>query len=220
MKYLFAAGSRSGSEFSISLTSALLGDEPEPIGKVHSARESQGDFDPPYSHYRSTGRIADFVTDNGLSALKLEDPGVDDDADRLFAAFPGAVVIATFRPLDRIINSHGNIRPWGMAPDRVAANWAANLAFYERARAADRLVMIPLEDRDAFDSARAARLLKVTPGEGWQAFHDDWPVVNDLVTQKKVSRDTSAISFQMERAEVLAAYPETDRNEQRYRELI
>ena len=220
MKYLFAAGSRSGSEFSIELVSALLGELPSPFARVHSARESQGAFEPNYALYKSEGRIVDFVEENDLTALKLEDPGVDDDAYRLFDAFPDATVIATFRPLDKIINSHGNIRPWGMAPERVARNWSENLVFYEHAHRAGRLVMIPLEERDRFDAGRAAEVLGAPVPPGWEAFQAGWPVINDLVTQKEISRDATDISFRMDRQDVLDAFPDTEVKEQRYRDLL
>ncbi|WP_417713858.1 hypothetical protein [Pseudophaeobacter arcticus] len=222
MRILFAAGSRSGSEFSIQLITALLGGkEPEPLARVHSAREShQGDWSPAYSFFKQQEKIEDFVTVHQLEALKFEDPGVDDDAYTLLDGFPDAIVIATYRPLEKVINSHGNIKPWGMAPDTVERNWTNNLRFFEHAKSKNRLIMIPLENKDAFDVAAAFETLGCKPSPSWDTFWQAWPIVNDLVSQKKISNDASEVSFFMSREEILAKYPETEDNERRYEALL
>lgn len=221
MKYMVAAGSRSGSEFSIRLLAALTGEKLAPMAKVHSARQSQGDLEPAYRAFKQRGAVADFVTCHKVRTLKLEDPGVDNDAYELFEAFPGAIVIATSRPVEKIVNSHGNIKPWGMPPERVIRNWIANLEFYETAAAADRLVMIPLEDKTGFGAAAAAaRLTGGAPAAGWDAFWDDWPCINDLKTQKQISNDDSEIGFSMSRADVMDRFPAVEAAAERYRKLI
>lgn len=220
MKYFFAAGSRSGSEFSISLISTLVGKIPEPFGRVHSARESDGDLSPPYSFYKKQGKVQDFVNFHRLEALKLEDPGVDDDAYVIFDSFPESIVIATYRPLNKIINSHGNIKPWGMSPERVKHTWSNNLRFYEHAHKHNRLVMISLEDRDAFAPAAAASLLGCKISADWKGFWEKWPIVNDLETQKKYSNDDSESTFYMSREEVLTKYPDCEAQDARYKNLV
>jgi hypothetical protein len=222
MRILFAAGSRSGSEFSIDLVSALLGgEEPAPLARVHSARESHlGDWTPAYSAFKEDGRIEDFVTTHELDALKLEDPGVDDDAYRMLEKFPDAIVIATYRPLEKIINSHGNIKPWGMTPEKVEYNWSNNLRFFEHAKSKNRLILVPLEDKEAFDVGAAFEMLGSEPNLAWEKFWQNWPIVNDLVSQKKFSNDSSEISFYMSREEVLERFPETEENERRYEALF
>lgn len=222
MRILFAAGSRSGSEFSIQLITALLGGkEPAPLARVHSAREShQGNWSPAYSFFKQYGKIENFVKVHQLEALKFEDPGVDDDAYTLLDSFPDAIVIATYRPLEKIINSHGNIKPWGMDPDKVERNWSQNLRFFEHANSQNRLIMIPLETKESFDVAAAFEKLDCAPGQSWEDFWQDWPIVNDLVSQKVISNDASDISFHLSREEVLAKYPETEDKERRYEALL
>ncbi|NVK13353.1 MAG: hypothetical protein HWE35_04165 [Rhodobacteraceae bacterium] len=220
MKYLLAAGSRSGSEFSIRLLKALTGDGLAPMGKVHSARQSEGELEPSYRECKAQGAVAEFVTRHRLRSLKLEDPGVDGDAFELFRAFPEATVIATFRPVEKIINSHGNIKPWGMAPEQVVRNWTGNLAFYEAAARAGRLVLIPMEDKAQFDAEAAAARLGCAVADSWQPFLEEWPRINDLKAQKQVSKDESEISFAMSRDEVLAAFPQVHEAEARYKALV
>lgn len=220
MKYFFAAGSRSGSEFSIRLISTLVGKNPEPFGRVHSARESDGNLSPPYSFYKKQGKVQDFANFHRLEALKLEDPGVDDDAYVLFDSFPESIVIATYRPLYKIINSHGNIKPWGMSPERVKHIWSNNLRFYEHAHKHNRLVMISLEDRDAFAPAAAASLLGCEISADWKDFWEKWPIVNDLKTQKKYSNDDSESTFHMSREEVSIKYPDCETQDARYKNLV
>lgn len=221
MRILFASGSRSGSEFSIRVVTAILGGrEPGPLARVHSARESQGDMSPTYSYFKKQGKVEDFVKVHKAEALKLEDPGVDDDAYTIFDSFPDAVVVATYRPLEKVINSHGNIKPWGMAPEKVEYNWTNNLRFFEHAKSKNRLIMIPLENKEDFDVAAAFDKLDCTPNPAWDEFWQDWPIVNDLVSQKKVSNDSSEISFHMSREEVLEKFPETEDNERRYKALF
>ncbi len=203
------------------ITALLGGQEPAPLARVHSAREShQGDWTPAYSVFKQQNKVEDFVTVHQLEALKLEDPGVDDDAYTLFDSFPDAIVIATYRPLEKVINSHGNIKPWGMAPDRVERNWTNNLRFFEHVKSKNRLIMIPLENKESFDVAAAFELLKCEPNPSWDAFWQAWPVVNDLICQKKISNDTSEVSFFMSREEVLEKFPETEAKERRYEALL
>ncbi len=220
MKFLFVAGSRSGSEFSIRLVSALFGRMPYPFGKVNSARKSAEGLVPTYHSFRDQGKIEEFVNHHNLEALKLEDPGVDDDAMRLFDIFPEAAVIATYRPLQKVINSHGNIKPWGMRPAKVEHLWTKNLEFYEHAEKAGRLVMIPLEERDIFDPVRASQCLKCEISDKWQDFWEQWPVVNDLKSQKEYSKDNSEISFFMSREEMLSKFPGVEEKERRYEALL
>lgn len=220
MKYLFAAGSRSGSEFSIRLITALTGKLPEPFGRVHSARESQGDLSPKYSFFKRQGEVYQFVNVHKLEALKLEDPGVDDDAYILFDHFPKSIVIATYRPLFKIINSHGNIKPWGMKPETVFRNFLQNLDFYEYAKERNRLILIDLEDRDHFDAEASADLLQRPVSRDWDKFFGNWPVVNDLRAQKAISNDTSECSFHISREDTLKTFPNVTEIERRYKALF
>lgn len=216
MRYLIASGSRSGSMFSIKMLEKFVGASAYPMAKVHSSRDSVDDLSPSYRESRAAGDLAGFITQHGLNALKLEDPGLDDDADILFEAFPEAIVIATYRPVEKVVNSHGNIKPWGFPPKKTVRIWIANLAFYEKAQRAGRLVLIPLDNKTKFNAEAAARTLGAAVTEDVITFIDDWPSVNDLVSQKKVSRDDSPTGFFMSRDELVAQFPEIPAAEARY----
>ena len=72
----------------------------------------------------------------------------------------------------------------------------------------------------AFDTDHAAVALACTPADTWHAFWRDWPVVNDLAEQKKISKDTSACDFFMSREDVLSRFPATEDLEKRYKALL
>lgn len=219
MKFLIASGSRSGSEFSIRLLEALVGGEIHPVAKVHSARDSDGTYSPSYRELKDEGRHTDFAPTHSVTTLKLEDPGVDADAYDFLSAYPDALVVATFRPIEKVVNSHGNIKPWGMPPAQVVKNWMGNLEFYEHAEKAGRLLMIPIGDPEAFNAEAAAQKAGTVVSQQLTDFLSQWPRVNDLKSQKEYSNDTSDVSFHMTRAELLEKFPEIKEGTQRYEDL-
>lgn len=220
MKYLLASGSRSGSMFSIELLEKFAGAELNPICKVSSARQSVGDWNPSYRDCRAAGNLVGFVTGHRLNALKLEDPGMDDDAAILLEAFPRAVVVATYRPVEKVVNSHGNIKPWGFPPEKAVSTWIANLGFYEKANLEHRLVLIPLDDPSKFSAEAASQRLGLTVSDDVRTFVRAWPTVNDLKHQKQVSNDSTPVDFQMSRDELIAQFPEIPAADERYRALV
>lgn len=219
MKYLIASGSRSGSMFSIDLLDKFAGQEMLPIAKVNSARKSVGNFRPSYQDYREAGKIVDFVTKNRITTLKLEDPGIDNDAAIFFDAFPECIILATNRSVDQVVNSHGNIRPWGFPPEKAVRVWIANLAFYETAQQKNRLVLIPLESPSTFNMDVASQKLGLSINDDVRAFVKAWPRVNNLQQQKRDSNDNTPVDFHMSRDELVARFPEILDAERRYTNL-
>ena len=220
MKVMVAAGSRSGSEFLLRLLDAFSPAGIGPLAKVHSARQSQGDFNPSYREFREKHDIAGFVRHHNVATLKIEDAGLDDDCDLLFEAFDDAIVLASYRPVEKVVNSHANIRPWGMSPEKVVGSWIKSLDFFQKAAMAGRMMLVPLNDRSRFDENAFARLLGQPVSDKATHFLANWPRVNDLRHQKAVSGDKSEIDTHITRAQLLQEFPEIEAAEKRYSELI
>lgn len=220
LKYMIAAGSRSGSMFMVKLMQAFVNGKMWPLAKVHTARNSVGDFTPTYKAFREDDDIAGFIQTHGIHTLKIEDPGVDRDCFILAEAFPAAKVLATRRPIEKIVNSHGNIKPWGHPAETVVANWIAALDFYEAMHAAGRLKLIDIDRPARFDPQDFAAFVGCKLHEEAEDFADTWPQVNNLKAQKNVSGDTSANESNLTYDDILSRFPEVADADKRYDALL
>lgn len=217
LRFLVAAASRSGSMFLLHLMQAFLGAQMTPLAKVHSARNSVDDYSPDYRYFSDSFA---FVRTHAITTLKIEDPGLDDDCATLAAASPSTKVLASFRPIEKIVNSHGNIKPWGMPADRVVSQWIAALEFYEAMQSQNRLWMLDLDAQDQFDSEAFATFLGCQLSATASTFAADWPRINDLATQKSTSEDATPIRSNYSKADLVAAFPAIPDAERRYRALL
>ncbi|MHA3913652.1 hypothetical protein [Halovulum sp. GXIMD14793] len=214
LNYLVAAPSRGGSMFLLHLMRATFPDAMLPLEKVSSTREGA------YRRWHDRGYPSGFVHRTQAKSLKLEDPGLDQDARLLAQAFPDARVLTSYRPIEKIVASHAAIRPWGMAADKVVGQWIAALDFYEAMQAEGRLFILEIDAPEEFELGYFAAFMGTTPPAAARAFAADWPLVNTLAEQRAQLGDTGSLPAPLSRAALIDRFPGIPEATERYRNLI
>ena len=142
--------------------------------------EKDGDFQAMFADGQGLGYLAQ----NGIRALKYEDPGKDDFVLELLEAAPQAVFVASYRSIERVIESHHNITRWGHSEADVLHQFSACLTLYEKIADRGRLFLVDVDDRESFDLDASTRFLGVdaVPGKARDGVAG-WQPVNDLQYQ-------------------------------------
>ena len=161
-KLIWPTRSRSGSQFVVKLTRSLFGSAIGKVALVNGARrdttanaETIGSF----SEMMVRGEVARYITDNGVGAMKYEDPGKDDGVLQILDAFPEAKAVASYRRVEDIISSHFNIHKWGHGEADVLHQFSACLPLYRELFRAGRLYMVNVDDKQGFSLAEFSSFL-------------------------------------------------------------
>ncbi|MBL8599248.1 MAG: hypothetical protein JNL14_16060 [Devosia sp.] len=218
---IWAAGTRSGSEFAVTLTEAAFRPKLLEEIKVSAARES---------FVKETRTHAPITFDEALvlgrtaDAIKIEEPTIDDWLDRFLQAYPCAKIIGTYRPLERVIRSHQRLKDsWGFHEDRVVSLFEDRLRLYERLALTGAFFLIPIEEPKDFCSGAFLDFLGVEATLEFQDHVARWPVINDtqhLLTLSQYagySVPSEASSSQVARPNVKRRYEELVRESNRPR---
>ncbi len=121
----------------------------------------------------------DYFRSNGISAVKLEEPGMDDWGRRLAAAFPDVPWLGNHRPIEKIIRSHYNLK-WGFPERKLLWRTRKTLEFYEDLAKEGRLFMLNIDHPQSFDLPAFAAFLGADITDAAKKLVDEWLPVNDL----------------------------------------
>lgn len=185
LEVVWPTRSRTGSQFVLQLTFAVCGDI-QPQSRISGARreghkpqEKTGDFWDVFQR----GEGYEYLAANRIRGLKFEDPGKDDFVIGLLDLAPNARFVASYRPLELVIESHHNITKWGHPEADVLFQFSACLTLYEQLAAAGRLFLINVDQPQQFNLQAFANFLGRGPSEKAKALAATWTPVNTLQYQ-------------------------------------
>lgn len=222
LRVVWPTRSRTGSQFVLQLTTAL-GIGLAPSARVNGHRTDRykpetktGDFKAMFEE----GRAAHYLRDNGIRALKYEDPGKDDFVLALLDLAPEARFVASYRRVESVIESHHNLR-WGHGVEDVLYQFSACATLYEQLADAGRMFLVDVEDRSRFDLEAFCRFLDSPVSRRAKALVDRWQPINDLKHQVEKSGETYVERVSTPRLDRLRRiHPWIDDVERRYLDLV
>jgi hypothetical protein len=188
LEIVWPTRSRTGSTFLVQLTTTCLGfHDLAPTARVNGARadkyrpeEKDGEF---REMFRA-GQGLEYLARNRIKSLKFEDPGKDDFVREIAEAAPSARFVTSSRRLERVLESHFNIRAWGHGEADVLHQFSACLTLFEELYDAGRLFMVEVDEPQHFDGDAFARFLglEALPRRA-RRMVEEWQPVNDLKYQ-------------------------------------
>lgn len=216
--------SRTGSQFVLQLTTAFRGGGLAPQSRISGARresfrpaEKEGDF---HSLFHQ-GLGVQYLQMNKIRSLKYEDPGKDDFILELHKG-SHARFVASYRRIEKVIESHHNIKSWGHREDDVLYQFSACATLYEQLSSDGRLFLIDVDRPDRFNIGAFARFLGVAnvPQKALELVRG-WLPINDL----KYQVEKSGIEFTGRRSpprleRLRSIHPWVDDTERRYEALL
>ena len=186
MKIVFGAQTRSGSEFLVKLTRALLFGLPEPYsvitpGRVESMLKQNNIY---FRDLYLQGCGWEYFEKYSISSVKIEDPAIDYLGHSVAVKFPEAKWLSTLRRLEDIIISHYNINTWGKTEEHVLQSFQSGIDLFEELSDQGRLYVLNIDEPEKFNVKNMAKFLgcEVTKKADWIA--SNWPKVNSLEYQK------------------------------------
>lgn len=189
LEVVWPTRSRTGSQFVLQLTFAVSGDI-QPQSRVSGARreghkpqEKSGDF---WEMFRKNEGYH-YLADNRIRGLKFEDPGKDDFIAGLLELAPNARFVASYRPLESVIESHYNIAKWGHSEADVLYQFSACLTLYERLAATGRFFLINVDEPQQFNLQAFASFLDRGVTDRAKTLAAAWTPVNTLQYQVEKS---------------------------------
>lgn len=189
LEVVWPTRSRTGSQFVLQLTFAVCGDI-QPQSRISGARreghkpqDKSGDFWDLFQH----GEGYQYLAANRIRGLKFEDPGKDDFVAGLLELAPNARFVASYRPLESVIESHYNITKWGHPEADVLYQFSACLTLYERLAATGRLFILNVDQPHQFNLQAFANFLGHNPSDKAKALAEAWTPVNTLRYQVEKS---------------------------------
>jgi hypothetical protein len=187
LEFVWATRSRSGSQFVVKLTEALLGSRLQPQSRITGARRESLNVerDPSFHDLLNEQKELEYFSVYDIRSLKLEDPGLDDLAGRIFDVYPNSKWMASHRKLEDIIISHFNIKKWGHNEQYVLKSFRTSLTLYERLAADGRIFVLDVDKPNVFRLEAFASFLGCQPTEKAAAMIREWKPVNDLAYQKQ-----------------------------------
>jgi len=186
MKIVFGAQTRSGSEFLIKLTRALLTKLPEPYSVVSPGRVEhmlkENNWRLRELHRQKCGW--QYFKEYSISSAKIEDPCIDYFGCSVAEMFPQTKWLTTVRQIEEIIISHYNIISWGKSEEHVIQSFRSGINLFEELADQNRLYVLNIDRPARFRIERLSEFLEceVTEKANWIA--NNWPKVNSLEYQK------------------------------------
>jgi len=187
MEIVFGARTRCGSQFLIKISSALLGELPQPFsvitpGRVESMiNENKKIFRKLYLQ----GYGWKYFDDYSIQTLKLEDPSIDFLGFSLLAKFPEAKWLTTYRNIEDVITSHYNIKSWGKSEEHVLRSFLTSIDLMEQIAHQKRLFIINIDAPENFNINNMVKFLECEVTKKANYIASNWPKVNPLSYQKE-----------------------------------
>lgn len=183
MKIVWPTRSRTGSQFVLNLTTALVGGSNlQNQSRINGSRKETYHAEKKKGVFTVANGLR-YINDNDIQSMKYEDPGKDDFVLEVLKAHPEAKFVCSYRSLERVISSHFNIKKWGHHESDVIYQFSASLALYKDIFNAGRLLMVDITNPNDFDHNKFADALGVTPKSAFLDLVAGWKPVNDLKYQ-------------------------------------
>lgn len=187
LKLVFPTRSRTGSQFVVSLARTMH----TPLmkgrfGAINGYRTNTREPEDQKGRFREDytgGRAFDNIERNGISYMKFEDAGQDEFILQLARRYPDCKFVASHRKIEKVIDSHFNIKKWGHSIDDVLFQFSACLSIYEELFAMGRFFLIDVDQPAGFSLDAFAAFMDGTPSDETRAMVEGWKPVNDLEYQ-------------------------------------
>jgi hypothetical protein len=185
---------RSGSQFLVKLTSALLGQGINPHSSLTPGRREkalpglieEAERENRFREAAAAGRPEAYFADFGARSVKIERPFGDTLPERLRAACPDCRFIASIRPFAQMADSHASLA-WGLNAPRLLAAYTEHVTRLARFAAESEVFFIEVERREGFDADLFAAWLATPMRLPFRRMVRDWPLVN--ARAERVAKD-------------------------------
>ena len=197
MKIVWPTRSRTGSQFVLNMTSSLFKKEDlYPQCRINGYRKDSYYPEQKKKNFSIKNGI-EYIVENNIQSMKYEDPGKDDFILEVMERYPQAVFVCSYRPIEKVINSHFNIKKWGHDESDVIYQFSSSLALYKKIDQQGKLVMIDIEAKDKFDKSKFLSALGGEANSRFESIIDQWAPVNDLKYQIEKSEKYNEKKIQL-----------------------
>jgi hypothetical protein len=185
---------RSGSQFLVKLTSALLGEAVNPHSSLTPGRRekalpgliSEAERETRFRAIAEGGQPESYFAEFGARSVKIERPFADKLPKRLRIAYPDCRFIASVRPFAQMADSHASLA-WGLPAPRLLKIYAEHVTRLARFAEKGEVFFVEIERREAFDAELFAAWLAVPLRLPFRRMVRDWPTVN--ARAERVAKD-------------------------------
>jgi hypothetical protein len=185
---------RSGSQFLVKLTGALLGAGMDPHSSLTPGRHEkalpglipEGERESRFRQAAASGQPQAYFAAFGARSVKIERPFGDHLPERLRAACPDCRFIASMRPFAAMAESHASLA-WGLPPRRLLEIYAEHVKRLTQFAAQSEVFFVEIERRESFDADLFAAWLAAPAGPPFRRMVREWPMVN--ARAERVAKD-------------------------------
>lgn len=185
---------RSGSQFLVKLTTALLGPDLDPHSSLTPGRRekslagllSEEERESRFRRLAGQGTPERYFAELGARSVKIERPFSDDLPERLRTAHPGCRFLASIRPYQQMAASHASLS-WGLSAARLLGIYEEHVAHLASFAEGGEVFFVDIERQLPFDAALFAAWLGAPPRPAFQRMVEAWPTVN--ARAERVARD-------------------------------
>jgi hypothetical protein len=220
MKFVMLSQRRSGGTFVRDLAYKVLSAKPSEMqGRHYYAMPARNDS---LSKAWRSKELGNFIHENHVRCIKIEEPGRDNLARWLRKTYPHLPFLISRRNIDEIIYSHWNIRSWGEKNiQHIIDDWKRNLFVYEhmfKHFESSPMVVIDVNRPQQITPQQFARFFDVAPSDNFIEAFGRWSPVNTL--ERKWEEDTGDLECPAVLEQLVSVYPEIPEIERRYDDLI
>ena len=193
MRIVYPTRSRTGSQFVMQLAGSI--DSAYVKGRFatinsyrNNTRESvaeKGCFKEEFSK----GQGIDHLEKKLIRRMKFEDPGSDSFILQVAERYPDCRFIASHRAIEKVINSHYNIKSWGHSLADVVFQYSSCLHLYEKLHLCGRLFLIDVDSPESFSINALCSFLKGSPTDKTNEIVESWTPTNTLGYQLKNAKN-------------------------------
>jgi hypothetical protein len=185
---------RSGSQFLVKLTTALLGKAVSPHSSLTPGRwekalpglMGEAERENRFREAAAAGHPEAYFAGFGARSVKIERPFGDALPEQVRAACPDCRFIASIRPFAQMADSHASLA-WGLPAPRLLEIYAEHVARLTRFAAESEVFFIDIERREGFDADLFAAWLATSSRPPFRRLVRDWPLVN--ARAERVAKD-------------------------------
>jgi hypothetical protein len=223
MKFVMLSQRRSGGTFVRDLAyKALSAEQSETRDHHYYAKPDRND--PLCKAWRSN-RLENYINENDVRFIKIEEPGRDNLAHWLRKTYPRVPFLISRRNIDEIVYSHWNIKSWGEKNTQyIIDDWKKNLFIYEdifEHFESSPTLLVDINRPQQITPHNFARFFNVAPSNSFVEAFRCWSPINTLESQKrKWQENINDLECPWALEELLSVYPEIPELEQRYDALI
>lgn len=186
MRYVFPTRSRTGSQFVLKLAFSLqINKTNENYAGITGSRQNTNEDTNEFHNYFIRNKGIDYIKKKKIEIMKFEDPGNGSTfIYDIVRHFPNCLFIASHRKLEKVINSHYNIKKWGHSWEKVLEQFKLSLYLYEKLHSMNKLFLIDVDNPDIFSLDRFINFMGLQKTKESVILAKNWKPINDLKYQK------------------------------------